>query len=62
MKNLLFILRRINQVELAKRLDITKANITAWKVKNKVPLTKVKELKVIKEDLKHVPKRRTVLL
>lgn len=62
MKDLLFILKRITQVELSRKLGITKANVTAWKVKGKVPKTQAKNLKRIKGELKHVPKRRTFLL
>lgn len=62
MKDLFFILRRISQASLAKKLGITRANITAWKVANRVPRTKLKELKLIKQEVKNDPKRKHVSL
>lgn len=52
MTDLKYILRRITQTELAKRLGMTKANVTHWLRNEKVPVKRIQMLKVIREQLK----------
>ena len=51
MKDLHYILRRMTQVELAKMLGLTRANITTWKRNNAVPKKHYFKLKEIKNEL-----------
>jgi len=57
MRDLKFILKRINQLALAKRLKINRSNVTNWLVMNRIPRTQVGNLKKIREELSDVQKR-----
>lgn len=58
MKKLMFIIKRMTQVELAERLSIGKANITAWKVAQRVPRKQMLRLDEIYQELKNESKTK----
>lgn len=41
----------MTQIELARRLNIVRSNITVWKLMRRVPKTRKQQLKEIKDEL-----------
>jgi len=51
MKELLFIIKRLPNTELAKRLGISRANISIWKKQGRVPRIHLTNLIEIKKEI-----------